>query len=790
MVIGDFNAHINAPFFHKSDSLREAADMLLVDVDRLAVDSFPQVNNASLSKSWLDHCLSTRSVNRCIENIEIVYDYFLSDHLPLTFDLIFEQLPVQLEMFESKRRIRWDFENTHKCRMFYQAVSNKLPSDPSQLLCGDTMCQNVEHESWLDNMWTSFVRIIDAEARRAFGTRVSRDQVVPGWNDLVKDHYTASREAFLAWRRDNSPRHGTTADHMRWCRARFKLALRQCKSVEQEARALALARKFQEKDMKAFWSDIKTLNSNRPKLPTTVDGISGSQDICRLWKGKFESILNSVDDQFCADELVCRLHSMEETPILWTTPNEISSIAGAMASGKSPGTDSIPLEFFKHAPPIILIWLSNFFNALLIHGFIPNKITEVVISPLLKSSLKDPCNSNNYRPIAHATAVSKNFENIILNRLENYLSTTDYQYGFKTGHGTDTCIFMLKEVINYYKNLNTPIFLCFLDIKSCFDLISYNKLFLILCDRGVPKFLLLILLNWYTHQTLYVRWGGALSEGFGMRNGIRQGSCLSPRLFSAYVDRLNIMLRDSQIGCHVAGTCMNNLSYADDMVLITPDAKSMNQLLQICQNFALDHFITYSVTKTEAMLIKPRGMRDFVPPKIFIGPSEVQYVESFKYLGHIIYKEFTDDSDIEREIRNVYIRGNTIVRKFHFLSLEVKCALFKSYCYPLYTCSLWSKYRVSSINKLKVAYNNILRKLVGVPPWHSARTIFVNLNMRSFFETIRATSYSLVQRVLECQNSIVQALLHSDGFVNSAIRRTWCQNLLTTNQNVFTNGFI
>ena len=57
MVIGDFNAHINAPFFHKSDSLREAADMLLVDVDRLAVDSFPQVNNASLSKSWLDHCL-------------------------------------------------------------------------------------------------------------------------------------------------------------------------------------------------------------------------------------------------------------------------------------------------------------------------------------------------------------------------------------------------------------------------------------------------------------------------------------------------------------------------------------------------------------------------------------------------------------------------------------------------------------------------------------------------------------------------------------------------------------
>ena len=226
----------------------------------------------------------------------------------------------------------------------------------------------------------------------------------------------------------------------------------------------------------------------------------------------------------------------------------------------------------------------------------------MVLSPLLKSSLKDPCNSTNYRPIAHATAVSKILENIILNRIEEYLKTSDYQYGFQKGHGTDVCIFMLKEVVEHYKRLNTPIFLCFLDIKSCFDLISYNKLFCILVNRGVPKYLIRLLINWYALQLLYVRWERALSEGFGMKNGIRQGSCLSPQLFSAYVDRLNVLLKESNIGCHVGGTCMNNLSYADDQVLITPDAKSMNHLLKICQDFASEHYITYSATKTEAML--------------------------------------------------------------------------------------------------------------------------------------------------------------------------------------------
>ena len=207
-------------------------------------------------------------------------------------------------------------------------------------------------------------------------------------------------------------------------------------------------------------------------------------------------------------------------------------------------------------------------------------------------------------------------------------------------------------------------------------------------------------------------------------------------------------------------------------MLIAPDAKAMNSLLNICQGFARDHFITYSIAKTEAMLIKPRGMRDLVPPKLYLGSEEIMYVDNFKYLGHIITSDFTDDRDIERETRNLYIRGNTIVRKFHFLSIEVKCALFKAYCYNLYTCSLWSNYRQSTINKLRVAYNDMFRNLVGVPRWHSARTLFVNLNVRSFHEAIRIASYGLVMRVLECQTAVLQAVLHSDAFMYSATRRT------------------
>ena len=124
------------------------------------------------------------------------------------------------------------------------------------------------------------------------------------------------------------------------------------------------------------------------------------------------------------------------------------------------------------------------------------------------------------------------------------------------------------------------------------------------------------------------------------------------------------------------------------------------------------------------MVIKPRGII-FNCPEICLSGTPINYVENFKYLGHIISINFTDDADIDREIRNLYVRGNTIARKFGFLNADIKCSLFKSYCYPLYTCSLWSNYKQSSLNRLRVCYKDMMRKLMGVPRWHSASMIFV-----------------------------------------------------------------
>ena len=62
------------------------------------------------------------------------------------------------------------------------------------------------------------------------------------------------------------------------------------------------------------------------------------------------------------------------------------------------------------------------------------------IIPLIKNITGDTNDKNNYRPIALVTAMSKIFELCLSEKLNDYLTTSDNQFGFKAKHSTDMCI--------------------------------------------------------------------------------------------------------------------------------------------------------------------------------------------------------------------------------------------------------------------------------------------------------------------------------------------------------------
>ena len=67
----------------------------------------------------------------------------------------------------------------------------------------------------------------------------------------------------------------------------------------------------------------------------------------------------------------------------------------------------------------------------------PQSMINSVIIPIIKNKSGDFSDKNNYRPIALSSIISKIFEHIIIIRLEEYLWTTNNQFGFKSVHLKD-----------------------------------------------------------------------------------------------------------------------------------------------------------------------------------------------------------------------------------------------------------------------------------------------------------------------------------------------------------------
>jgi hypothetical protein len=264
-----------------------------------------------------------------------------------------------------------------------------------------------------------------------------------------------------------------------------------------------------------------------------------------------------------------------------------------------------------------------------------------------------------------------------------------YQFAYKSKHGTAMCIYAIKEIISFYHEHNSSVFVRFLDASKAFDLFNHWKLFRKLLQKGMPLIFVRLLVFWYTSQELCVRWGNCFSQTFKTSNGVRQGSVLSPILFNIYMDSLSAHLINSGIGCHINNTCTNHLMYADDLCLISPSAKGLQGLVNICESFSHENDLRFNVNKSVCMFIESKAFKLIQIPEVFLNGVALKYVDEVKYLGHYLCKSMKDDYDIQQQSGKFYARANSMIRNFHACSKNVKSVLFNSFCTSIYGCNLW-----------------------------------------------------------------------------------------------------
>ena len=319
------------------------------------------------------------------------------------------------------------------------------------------------------------------------------------------------------------------------------------------------------------------------------------------------------------------------------------------------------------------IHLALLFNCFIKTGYLPRLFMQSVIIPLVKCKSGDLTNVNNYRAIAISTAISKLFESIIADQYTSISDADKYQFGFKPGHSTGLCTSVLKRTVNYYTNRGSHVFLCFVDFSKAFDKINYWKLFNMLLDDGISVKMVQLLAFWYSHQVMCIKWNGVTSGCFTIANGTRQGGVLSPYLFNRYIRGMIHSIARSPSGCNIGNIPVNILAYADDVVLLSPSWRGLQFLIDSLLLCAQTLDMACNDRKTVCMVHNPQNRSRIVKssfPLFKLGTSNIPFVPSFRYLGHIVSDTPCDNEDIQREIKNTFIRTNMLIRKFN------RCSFF------------------------------------------------------------------------------------------------------------------
>ena len=781
-ICGDFNANVLSHSRFGDELRRLCSDTLLCLSDTLLLpsDTFTFISSSHDTVSWLDHVLSTTSGHSLFTNISVKSDFITSDHLPLCFSISIDNMHVPIISADSTSRdslisYNWygasdvNLSNYNSCTRA-ELAKIKLPFDALQ-------CENVDctsHRKDIDLFYYNIINtLINCTKRCIPVLKLHENNYIAGWNEHVSYYYNISRIEFKWWVSNNRPRQGSIYHAMRSSRARFKYALRQCKLDERLIVSEKLADHMKNHEINDFWKDIRKHSKSKSALSNCIDGVTGENAIADLWRDHYESLLNDSTHHDEKADVLQSFNNICSHAGMYVTMSEVLEVVKDLPNRKSSGLDGLNGESLKYADPLLCLLLSICYTCMFKHSYMPQSMINSIIVPLVKNRCGNLTDKNNYRPIALSSITSKVFEHIILLRLEEYLWTTDNQFGFKSGHSTDLCIYALSELIEYFKSRSTSVYVAFLDASKAFDKISHWTLFRKLIDRNVPMYLIKILCYWYQHQLMSVRWGYSISNVFNVTNGVRQGGILSPKLFNIYIDGLSNILNNSLIGGSLGGKRINHMLYADDLCIVSLSSVGLQKLLSICDEYCASHSITFNVKKSVCMFFKCTVNKHCDNSTVFLSGNQINFVQEVKYLGVLLNPSMKTSIDVSRQTRKFYAQANMLLRNFRYCSNEVKCSLFKSFCTNMYCCPLWFNSSSSSVKKLKCSYNSVLRRLLCIRMPYSASAMFVTHGIPSFYELLRKCIYNFSERISSSSNSIIKACLSPIIFIFSPIRRWW-----------------
>jgi hypothetical protein len=193
----------------------------------------------------------------------------------------------------------------------------------------------------------------------------------------------------------------------------------------------------------------------------------------------------------------------------------------------------------KNMPYEAKNFLLKIMNECLKEGKIPSKWKSSIIKMIPKKS-NDKHNIDNYRPISITPCAMRLFERVLLERLKKHLDENNIivkqQSGFREKRSTRDNLFFLAQKSFESFNKNKSTVAIFFDIAAAFDKVWHGGLIDKLIKIKTPLYLLKIIIAFLSDRKFRVKVGNFTTGLNDIKCGVPQGACLSPTLFSIYIN--------------------------------------------------------------------------------------------------------------------------------------------------------------------------------------------------------------------------------------------------------------
>ena len=495
----------------------------------------------------------------------------------------------------------------------------------------------------------------------------------------------------------------------------YKGAKKAAKRAVSEARGRAYEDLYQRLNTKEGERDIYKMAKTRERKTRDVNQVKCIKDgadqllvkdeeIKRRWREYFDDLFNG-ENESSTIELDDSSDDTSRRFVRRIQEAEVRETLKRMKGGKAMGPDGIPIEVWRGLGDIAIVWLTKLFNLIFRSNKMPEEWRRSTLVPIFKNK-GDVQSCTNYRGIKLMSHTMKLWERVIEHRLRRLTSVTKNQFGFMPGRSTMEAIFLVRQLMERYREKKKDLHMVFIDLEKAYDKIPRNVMWWALEKHKVPTKYITLIKDMYDNVVTSVRTSDGDTDDFPIKIGLHQGSALSPYLFTLVMDEVTGDIQGDIPWC---------MLFADDVVLIDDSRAGVNRKLELWRRTLESKGFRLSRTKTEYMRCSFSTTRH-EEEEVRLDGQVVPEKDTFRYLGSMLQKDGDIDEDVSHRIKAGWMKwrqasGVLCDRK---VPQKLKGKFYRTAIRPamLYGAECWPTKR-RHIQQLGVAEMRMLRWICG-----------------------------------------------------------------------------